>query len=100
VALPHTKENPLHRRFESAPEKMASSSEFMRLVEAWDPTDRPIHCSNCRRCLVSGDGVTIPEVECARGQGGERSIWQLTRRSKPSGFRAASDCPYFDSMDD
>jgi hypothetical protein len=89
----------LHRRVKPAPEKMASSSEFMRLVEAWDPTDRPIHCSNCRRCLVSGDGVTIPEVECAGGHGGERSFWQVVRTRRPAGFRAAEDCPDFESMD-
>lgn len=88
------------RHTEKPPEKMADSAEFMRIVEAWDPLERPIHCSNCLHAVVTGDGLHIPEVHCEFGHGPVRSFWQLTRASNPSAFRVAADCPDFSSMSD
>ncbi len=82
------------------PEKMADSPEFLRIVEAWCPLERPVHCSNCAHAIVSGDGVHVPDVYCELGHGAPRSLWQLTRVSRPVGFKPAADCPGFCSMDD
>jgi hypothetical protein len=72
----------------------------MRTIETWDPAERPVHCSNCRNCIVSGDGILVPEIHCAKGHGEERSFWQVVRATRPSGFRAAAECPDFSLMDD
>jgi hypothetical protein len=49
---------------------------------------------------VSGDGILVPEIHCAKGHGEERSFWQVVRATRPSGFRAAAECPDFSLMDD
>ncbi len=88
------------KNLQDRPEKMADSPEFLRIVEAWDPLERPVHCSNCAHAIVTGDGMHIPEVACRFGHGAPRSFWQLTRVSKPVQFRPALDCPDFCSMSD
>src|SRR5689334_1204071 len=67
----------------------------MMVLEEWDPDKRPVHCSNCRHCLVSGDWPH-PEAKCARGHGARPHI-PLVRKV---GIRKASACPDFDSMSD
>lgn len=70
-------------------------------IRSWDPVERAVHCSNCSRCTVVGDGITPPRVYCDAGHGPAFiEIWAMIRPANPRGFRAASNCPDFDSMDD
>jgi hypothetical protein len=75
----------------------ARRRSLVACIQSWDPDDRPIHCSNCRHCLVSGD-PDLPDVTCAQGFGAKRPLWAMIRSQRPTGFRAAADCPMFDSM--
>lgn len=84
----------------AASTKTVDTADFMRLIESWDPCERPVHCSNCINAIVTGDGIHHPSVHCAKGYGRTISIWQLTRNQRPFGFRNAAECPDFTSMDD
>ena len=70
-----------------------------RAILDWDPPLVP-HCSNCASCRVTGTPET-PMVRCAAGFDNDKPItlWRVIRRSSPRGFRAAGNCPSFDSMD-
>lgn len=69
-------------------------------IQQWDPAERAVHCSNCSRCLVTGDGIKPPKTYCRAGYGPAFvDIWAMIRPANPRGFRAASKCPDFDSMD-
>jgi hypothetical protein len=72
---------------------------LLRAVTDWEPPKTP-HCSNCRHAIVKGPD-TAPVAECAQGWGkGPIDLFRLIRPKNPRGFRAAGDCPDFDSMSD
>jgi hypothetical protein len=59
---------------------------------------RPIHCANCRHCLVFGSPAD-PKAYCEMGHGPpQRQLWSLIREKQPMCFRRADECPDFDSM--
>lgn len=68
-------------------------------LRLWDPDARPVHCSNCRWALVHGE-PNSPMVRCATRHGEPVAHHRLVRRHHPWGFRNASLCEDFDSMDD
>jgi len=71
-----------------------------RIIDAWEPPDRP-HCSNCLNCRVYGTSAN-PLVYCKAGydEGKRVELGRVARSHRPHGFKAASKCPSFDSMDD
>lgn len=84
------------------PSRTPDDPIFIALLNDWDPVNRPVHCSNCAHCIVTGDGINHPVVRCARGHQGASptiTLWRMLRRKHPSAFRAAAQCPDFESMD-
>lgn len=73
--------------------------DLPRIIDRWEPAERPVHCSNCLHAKVSGE-PDAPRVHCAQGHGRERTFLQLCRAYSPAGFRTAWACPDFTSMDD
>lgn len=72
-------------------------------VDEWNPYRRPLHCSNCANCRVSGTAAQ-PRVTCAKGhnhpQRPSLPYWSVMRMKHPVGFRMPAECPGWESMDD
>ena len=72
-----------------------------RILAAWDPAARPVHCANCLHAKVSGPPAA-PVARCAQGHANGRTLklFKLCRRERPTAFRVAAQCSDFTSMDD
>ena len=73
-------------------------ADLRQLILGWEPSKRPVHCSNCLHAKVHGDSHG-PEVYCALGFGKPMPLWTLIRAHSPRQFEPASRCPDFASMD-
>ena len=69
----------------------------LTILDQWNPTIRPQHCSNCYHAKVIGwyDNGDCPAVSCSQGHG-RATLTQLIRPCRPHGFREASKCPEFE----
>jgi hypothetical protein len=78
---------------------MTAIADVTRVIYAWEPEDRPIHCANCANCVVFGSAEE-PRVRCSRGHGtvGSLALVQVIRRKAPRQFVPAERCEDFDSM--
>ena len=81
----------------AASDRMKEEST-VRAINEWLPNRR--HCSDCRHAIVSGKWPS-PVVHCELGIGKRYEI-QLAAllRSHGPGFKAATNCTEFDSMND
>ena len=73
-------------------------ARVIQLIDRWDARDRPIHCANCRHALVTGT-PRMPVVRCEEGvKDGYIRLVALIRPKRPSCFKTADACPFFESM--
>ena len=78
---------------------LKSKAAYMSaLIEAYDPVARPVHCSNCRHAIVSGEWPDV-KVECEQNYGKMKALAAVIR-SGGQGFKPAAACPDFTSMSD
>jgi hypothetical protein len=76
-----------------------AAEERKRIVRDWDADRRPIHCANCRHCVVSGS-PDAPIARCAMGYGKPLALHVMLREKGPRQFAPAKDCEDFSSMAD
>lgn len=71
-------------------------SQLRTFLELWEPSDRPVHCSNCINARVQGFLANgMPAAHCRAGYGQRRSVSFLIK-PWPRSFLTASKCKDFE----
>ncbi|MCR4341055.1 MAG: hypothetical protein NUW01_14335 [Gemmatimonadaceae bacterium] len=76
-------------------------AQLADFIGRWDPSDRPLHCSNCLHCRVQGSPVE-PVAHCRKGhdrRGQSVPLARLLRPKAPFSFVAMGSCLDFEESE-